>query len=267
MIFSDMDGTLLKNEGISPKNKDAILRAKEEHGVEFVLCTGRGFFGVKSQLRDLGLDGKKGFAICQNGSTIYDLERMETIIRRSFSPKLMVSVSELADEMKLETYYYDNLIFMAQRETDHIRRYMKAMRTDVRYLTDPGSYDGEFTKCLISGPRESLNRLRAEISHLEETELDVFFSGSSYMELVKKGVNKGNAMAEIAEKVGVGLHEVIAVGDSDNDLSMIQRAGLGVAVANADEAVKRAAKYVTENSCETDAVAEMIHKFILNPSF
>ena len=70
-------------------------------------------------------------------------------------------------------------------------------------------------------------------------------------------------MQETAEKAGVPLGEVIAIGDSENDLSMIQAAGLGVAVANAQEHVKAAADYVTETTCEQDAVADVIERFVL----
>ena len=264
MIFSDMDGTLLSNDfEISSANKDAIRQAKEK-GVGFVLCTGRGFFGVKKHAELLELTGQKGaYAICQNGSTVYDLENLELSARQSFAPSIMDPISRSARKMELETYYYDNLLFMAESETQRIRDYCRVMNTKMRLLPKPEEYEGEFTKCLVCGPREKLLQLRSEMAHLEEGDLDCYFSGPMFMEYVKKGVSKGNAMELMAKNAGISLDQVIAIGDSDNDISMIRRAGMGVAVANADETVKRVADYVTTTRCDQNAVAEVIRKFIL----
>ena len=89
MVFSDLDGTLLwKGVRISVENQRAIRRAVDK-GVEFVICTGRGVFGVEQFLKELELIGKDGYVICQNGATIYDLRDMSMAIRKSFSPAIV----------------------------------------------------------------------------------------------------------------------------------------------------------------------------------
>lgn len=264
MVFSDMDGTLLHNgTEISVENLSAIQKAVDK-GVEFVLCTGRGVFGVERYLEELGLRGRKGYAICQNGATVYDLQTMQPTIRRSFPPEWFVEIAKTARELELELYYYDDRNFMTERPTKQVQKYCKVMRTEMRILENPMDYDGKFTKCLASGPREKLAQLREQVQPLLEGRLDTFFSSEIYLEFVRQGVNKGNALAETAEKAGVALTDVIAIGDSDNDRSMLLRAGLGVAVRNAEEDVKAIADYVTERSCEENAVAEVLEKFILS---
>ena len=254
MVFSDMDGTLLRNgTEISVENLTAIRKAVDK-GVEFVLCTGRGVFGVERYLEELGLLGRKGYAICQNGATVYDLQTMQPAIRRSFPPEWFAEIAKAARELGLELYYYDDRRFMTERPTKQVQKYCKVMRTEMGILENPLDYDGEFTKCLASGPREKLTQLREQVRHVCEI----------YLEFVRQGVNKGNALADTAEKAGVPLSEVIAIGDSDNDRSMILRAGLGVAVQNAEKDVKAIADYITERNCEQNAVAEVIEKFILS---
>lgn len=263
MVFSDMDGTLLRNgTEISVENSAAIRKAVDK-GVEFVLCTGRGMFGVERFLKELGLMGRKGYAICQNGATVYDLQTMEVAVRRSFPPEWFAEPARIAREMGLELYYYDDRRFMTERPTKQVEKYCRVMRTEMGILNDPMEYDGEFTKCLASGPRERLAAFRERVCPMLEGRLDTFYSSEVYLEFVRKGVNKGSALADTAEKAGVALADVIAVGDSDNDRSMILRAGLGVAVRNAEEDVKADADYVTERSCEENAIAEVIEKFIL----
>lgn len=263
MIFSDMDGTLLKNDiEISVKNKEAILKAVAK-GVDFVLCTGRGVFGVEGTLKELGLIGRKGYVICQNGGAVYDLTDMSLLIRRSFSPRIYAPFATMARGLGLELYYYDDRKFMTETVTARAEKYCEIMGTDMMIMEDPSTYKGEFTKCLLTGKKEDLLLVQAEIKRFAGEELEVFFSSDIFMEVVKKGVSKGNSLEETAEKAGVSVDEVIAIGDSDNDLSMILRAGLGVAVANAEQAIKDAADYITQSRCEEDAVAEVIEKFIL----
>lgn len=263
MIFSDMDGTLLKSVSeISEKNINTIKKAVD-NGTEFIICTGRGVYGVERFLEQLQLIGREGYVICQNGAAVYNLQNMELVLRHNFSAKDLRPVIECARKKDIEIYLYDDRTFLAEAETERTRKYCRVMGADMRILPDGLSYEGYFTKCLLSASHEKLQELRQEVEPLVKDKLNMFYSSSTYLEFVKKGVNKGHALEETAEKAGVPLSEVIAIGDSDNDLPMIQAAGLGVAVANAAEHVKQAADFVTHGTCEEDAVAEVIEKFIL----
>lgn len=263
MLFSDMDGTLLKNDvEVSEKNKIAIQKAVKK-GVQFVICTGRGVFGVERYLEELNLIGKEGFVICQNGGAVYDLKDMSLAIRESFSPKVFAPIVHFARKLDLELYYYDDRIFMAETESERVKKYCKVMGSNVKIMKEPLFHEGEFTKCLITGEREKLLLVQKLVNEIAGNELDCFFSSKIFMEVVKKGVSKGNIMEETAKKARIPIQEVIAVGDSDNDISMIKKAGLGIAVANAEPEVKEIADFVTKNRCEQDAIAEIIEKFIL----
>ncbi len=263
MIFSDMDGTLLKNDTeVSEKNNIAIQKAVKK-GTQFVICTGRGVFGVERYLKQLNLIGKEGYAICQNGGAVYDLRDMSLAIRESFSPKTYAPIAGFARELGLELYYYDDRKFIAETETDRVKQYCKVMGSGVQVMKEPLKYQGEFTKSLITGKKEKLLLVQKMVQETAGDELDCFFSSKIFMEVVKKGVSKGNIMEETAKKAGVSLKNIIAIGDSHNDISMIKKAGLGIAVANAEPEVKEIADYITENRCEQDAVAEIIEKFVL----
>ncbi len=263
MVFSDMDGTLLY-EGIrlSVENTAAIRKAVDK-GVDFVICTGRGVFGVERFLEELGLIGKKGYVICQNGAALYDLKDMRLVQKKAFSPAKMLPVAKLARELGLEMFYYDDRNFMVETVTDMVKEYVKMMGTDLWVLQEPTDYDGEFTKCLVSGRKEVLMELREKIRPYLGEELHTFFSSDIYMEIVRTDVSKGDALEAAAKEAGVALADTIAIGDSENDLSMIERAGLGVAMQNGEAVVKAAADYVTERTCEEDGVAEVLEKFVL----
>ena len=263
MVFSDMDGTLLKSASeLSEKNIEMVGKAVDQ-GVEFVICTGRGVYGVERFLEKLNLLGRPGYVICQNGAAVYNLENMEMVLKHSFSSDDLRPVVEIAREEGVEVYLYDDRTFVAEKVTPQVEAYCRVMHADMRILPEGLEYEGYFTKCLLSGSYEQLDTVRKKVEPLIAGKLNHFFSGPQYLEFVKTGVSKGRALQETAEKAGVPLAEVIAIGDSENDLSMIQAAGLGVAVANAQEHVKAAADYVTETTCEQDAVADVLQRFVL----
>ena len=263
MVFSDMDGTLLhKGIRLSVENKEAIRRTVDK-GVDFVICTGRAVFGVERFLEELGLIGKKGYVICQNGAALYALKDMRLVQKKAFSPEKMLPVAKLARELGLEMFYYDDRNFMVETVTDMVREYAQMMGTELRVVQEPTDYKGEFTKCLVSGKKEVLMQLREKIRPYLGEELHTFFSSDIYMEIVRCDVSKGDALEAAAKEAGVALADTIAIGDSENDLSMILRAGLGVAMHNGDEIVKAAAGYVTERNCEENGVAEVLEKFVL----
>ena len=138
MVFSDMDGTLLwKGLHISVENKAAIQKAVDK-GIDFVICTGRGVFGVEPHLRELDLIGKKGYVICQNGAAIYDLKNMEMVLKQSFSPALVAPVSAFARGFgEIELFYYDNRNFMCEKLTPVVEKYCQVMKTSPRVVNDP----------------------------------------------------------------------------------------------------------------------------------
>lgn len=176
---------------------------------------------------------------------------------------LVQPIAERARALGLELFYYDDRNFMIEKLTDEVKSYCWMMQANPRILQEPTDYAGEFTKCLISGERKNLSALKRYVEKTAGDIFDLFYSSETYLELVKKGVSKGNALAATAQEANVPLAETIAIGDSDNDLSMILQAGLGVAMKNGEAHVKAAADYITERSCEENGVAEVIEKFIL----
>jgi hydroxymethylpyrimidine pyrophosphatase-like HAD family hydrolase len=94
-------------------------------------------------------------------------------------------------------------------------------------------------------------------------EIGLFTSKPYFLEIMPRGVNKGSALAIVAERLGIGREAVMAVGDSMNDEAMIRWAGVGVAMRNGDERLKRVAGLVTASSNDEDGVADLIESYIL----
>ena len=109
-------------------------------------------------------------------------------------------------------------------------------------------------KCLIVGNPEPLSTLEKKMKKALEGKMNVFRSEPFFLELVPNGIDKARSLAVLLDELGMAREEMIAIGDGFNDLSMIQFAGLGVAMANAQEVVRQAADYITLSN-EEDGVA------------
>jgi len=264
MVFSDMDGTLLwKGVRLSVENSEAIRKAVDK-GVDFVLCTGRGVFGVEKYLKELDLMGKKGYVVCQNGATIYDLRDMKLALKQGFSTEMIKPVTDYARSLGVEMFYYDDRTFLVEKMTKTVEDYMEMMRAEPRIVSGPTDYENdEITKCLFTAEPEVLEKVRLFAVDLLGDNINIFFSSPVYMEFASPVVSKGSALEATAKLAGVDLKDTIAIGDGNNDIPMIQKAGLGVAMKNGIDQIKAEADYVTERTAEENGVAEVLEKFVL----
>lgn len=258
-----MDHTLLNHKlEISSGNKVAILKAMEQ-GIIFVICTGRGVFGVDKYLKELDLLGKEGYVICQDGGTVYRLKDSSLMREISFSAKDCHEVMDAAHHYGIDIQMYYDRILMAERVTERVSHYMKIMETDIIIVPDATKYQGKLTKMLLNGPREKLEKIKTMVEQGLKGKLNIFFSNTEFLEVTAIGATKGIAMLTLAKELGIAREEIIAIGDGENDISMLEEAGMGIAVANAVEIAKKAADIVTKATCDEDAIKEVIERFLL----
>ena len=97
-------------------------------------------------------------------------------------------------------------------------------------------------------------------------EIDMFLSSGRYMEINPKGINKGYALKWLCNYLNIDIKESIAIGDNYNDIAMIKEAGLGACVSSSEDDIKKISNYICKKDYFEGAVAEVIDKFILNPS-
>lgn len=264
MIMSDMDGTLLEDaRTLSQENITAIGQAIEK-GVIFVIATGRSVMGVTPYLKKLNLEGNKGFVVCQNGGVIYNLKDMSINKKYNFTKEDFQNTNDFATALNdIELFFYDDSDLIVVKETPEVEDYCNVMGIKPIITDKPLEYPHGFTKVVIHGSHEDLLKIQENLRSNPNSGLECFFSNDRYLEFTKKGVNKGVAMEFVAEQMGYKLEEVIAIGDSENDISMISKAGLGVAMGNSMDIVKDSADVVLDKDCVNHGVADMIKRFVL----
>ncbi len=272
IVFLDMDGTLLDSEKrLSPENRAALEQAAEK-GVLIVPATGRLYNGLPDEVRRLPF---VRYALCVNGAQVYDSLTGRTLHRAEIPLPLAMRVFRRLEELPviydcyLDGQSYISAAFYAQIDqyitNGPINRMVKSVRTPVDdflgYLTQRGQSLQKIV--MFFQDRDMPARARAlESLPREFPEFAVTTAIYNNIEMNIAAAHKGAALAGLCRALGIGLDQAMAIGDGTNDLTMIQTAGIGVAMANADPAVLAAADYVT-GSCDEHGVADAIRRFCL----
>lgn len=279
MIALDMDGTLLTSEQkISPRTEKAIKHALEE-GVQVVVATGRAFYEAHAAIERYELNLPY---ICLNGAQVRN-EQHEVISTSSLNRNL---IDEISDVFKAEDVFYqvytDRAIYSTDLERDIemflelsrqsggdvneelIRRRMEE-RIARKSMIEIDDYKEIFNRedevvLKFLGTSSSKAKLVRAKNYLYEIgNLAVSASSAGNIELTHETAQKGIALENMAEILEVDMKEVVAVGDNLNDISMLKRAGVPVAMGNASAEVKAIADVVTETNQE-DGVAKVIER-------
>ena len=259
LLVADIDGTIVTSRReITPGVLDAV-RAARARGVRVLLATGRIWMSAEPYIRRIGADAP---AILYNGGLVYDFERNEEWRRVHLDYAHARAVLEILrgfPDVQPHLYVGDRVYAGTANEiTDRYRRKDGLRVEEVGDLIEFLPRDP--MKILIIGARPNLERVAAEI-RAHPMPINTVFSEETYFEILPTGSSKGVALRFVAERLGVPLPAVVAVGDNLNDLEMIQTAGLGVAMGNAPEALREAAGYVAPTNDE-EGVRDVIERFI-----
>ncbi|WP_188205299.1 sugar-phosphatase [Desemzia incerta] len=265
LIAIDIDGTLLTPEKIiSERVKETLLKAKEA-GIKIVLSTGRPLPGATDYLTALELTNKGDYAITYNGALVQDTHSGEVLANHTLDINDFHRIEEMSRKVGVhyhtttqDAMYTSNkdisaytvreamlvnmpLKFRTVEEMDESIAISKMMMIDEPAVLDEG---------IKQLPKEFLDRYT------------VLRSEPFYLEILNPSASKGQALKSLIDILGLTPDEVMAIGDNENDLDMIQFAGMGVAMGNAVPIVKENATYITDTNAN-DGVATVIEKFAL----
>ncbi|WP_297207061.1 Cof-type HAD-IIB family hydrolase [uncultured Brachyspira sp.] len=252
LIATDLDGTLLNsNKEISDYNKKILFELMYNHNVELILSSGRPFEGLKSYKELLKINN---YSIIFNGASIVD-NNENIVYRKTLDENISKTIIELSKDYNVCIHVYDNGKYIVSKENFYIKSYVQIEKTvNVLYGLNNVS-DYRFDKMLILGEREILNELKQKID--SKMDINSCFSGEKFLEIISKEANKGNALKWICENKGISIENAAAFGDNFNDIEMIEYAGIGVAMGNAEENVKQKANYIALSNDE-DGVGKFL---------
>lgn len=268
IFFTDIDSTLIPYCGtISSRTHDAVLRMLA-NGNKFVLSSGRSINSMMSVVDRCGLMLNNCYAICYNGAQFIDIMSGKRYFNFTIKKEYTDMVVSEARRSGFSILMYEDNGVVAETQSEYIINRYKKQGVGFRLADLMMDMNVNRLKMVISADGEAANRelkaFRQKVLTKAGDVLDLYFSSDTYLEVVVKGVNKGSALKMVCNYLGYDISSSVAAGDEENDLEMIQAAGVGCAVANAVPRVKAAATFVTQNDCEHDGIIEIIDKFVIS---
>lgn len=271
LVAIDCDNTLIKHNGEIHKDNIKAINMLLEKGVKVVIATGRNDILVKDYMDEAGF--KEEVVIGCNGASIRDLKD-NSIIQLNYIPKdtmkKMIDIC-LENDIKAKIYtLYESYSTSEENAEDELKyiltHYTKQLTVSLEYKYEKDLYNlidkKEFLKMVIlEEDREKLLNIQSQFRKLED--INAVVSAKNCLDIMKKGVSKGSALKDYANMLGIKQEEIVAIGDSENDLEMLNFANFSVAMGNADDFVKNACDMVTLTNDE-GGVAYAINKIFGN---
>lgn len=266
IIALDLDGTLTNSEkNITPRTFDALMKAQRE-GVRLVLASGRPTFGIAALANQLQLADYGGYVLSYNGGRIIDWCEKTVIFSQVVDQKLVPILYDFAEKAQLPIVtYLPEAILASKNEGEYLAEEARINGMPVvvaqNFVEEAMQIEGGSTKFLIPGEPELLIQLESEMKAALSEQMEVFRSAPFFLELPPKGIDKSQSLQRLLTHLGLERESLMAFGDGFNDLSMIQFAGQGVAMANAVEEVKSIADFVTTSN-EEDGIAQALEQLL-----
>lgn len=268
VLFLDMDGTTLDDDKqLSEANLDALCRAVKA-GHEVVITTGRTHSSAGYLREHYGLDriGCR-YMIVYNGAAILDCETGKLLYSKTIPVEYAARMIDAAREEGVYLHSCTEKKVLTERDDENLAVYLKRTSMEAEIVPDlKKAVDRPPYKLLAVEVRDPdrLLAFKQNQSSWIKGKVDMYFSCREYLEVVPEGVSKGAALQMFCKMREIPIEHTIAAGDEGNDLSMLRAAGIGCAVANAQEEVKKTADYVTEQDNNHSAVAKIVERFLLN---
>ena len=265
LLVLDVDGTLLTDEGLISKRTLAALRKAQQTGVVIVLASGRPLHGLLPLAEKLDLDKYGGYLLAYNGAQIVDMKAKENLLAKSIEKEVFPFIEKEANKHGVAMFTYtDAEVITNDQSNPYIQKEARINGMELKeYRPLAAAIDFNPRKCiLVNDDLAEIKRLEQEFSMRLDGVMNVFRTEPYFLEIVPELIDKANALGFLLEALNMNRAKSLVIGNGVADYSMIQMAGLGVAMGNATDSVKRCADFVTTSNNE-DGIALVVEEHIL----
>ena len=265
LLVLDVDGTLVNSKKeLSVQTLTTLLKIQHA-GIRIALASGRSPYGLRHLVDKLEMKKWGGYILPYNGTQIVNTGNDEVLFEKRIDPAMLPYLEKKAQKngFSIFTYHQDQLI-TTDPDNEHIRNEAALNGMEIVAVENlSAAVDFSPSKCvLVSDNEAALVAQKDQWRKRLAGTLDVYRSESFFLEVVPPFVDKGNTLGVLIEKLGITTEEVMAIGDGRRDFSMLQLAGLGIAMGNAQDSIKACADYTTESN-DNEGVAIAVQKFII----
>ena len=264
ILVLDIDGTLTNSRKEISDKTLASIRKIQERGHKVVLASGRPTPGVLPLADKLKLSEYDGYILSFNGAKIINCKTNETIYQKVLPGDIISQLHAAALENDVGIISYEsNCIITDSKIDEFMETEARINGISIKKVDNFPSYiNFDVNKCLMTGPGNKLEKVEIIMKEKFGRRISVYRSEPFFLELMPLNIDKAYSLGKLLEYLGLSKEQMISCGDGFNDLSMIQYAGMGVAMANAQDVVKKAADYITLSNDE-DGIAHVIKEFML----
>ncbi|MCR5669949.1 MAG: Cof-type HAD-IIB family hydrolase [Butyrivibrio sp.] len=265
IFFFDLDGTLLTSEKKITSRTLKALKAFTDAGNFFCINTGRAIDSALCVYNELKLDFKGSFLCGSNGTEIYSVDEGKYVYKTGVPLQLVPKILDLAEEYDVHCHTYNEDHIVSRHDNECMKYYRRVIKTPLLITND-------VLKDVTSPPskmiaielhdHEKQERFRKALAEMVGDKLTLLYSNPYYMEIFPSDAGKGSAVKRLADILGVDIKDTFAAGDEQNDISMIEAAGCGIAMKNATDIVKKIADVITTEDNDHDGLAPFIEKAI-----
>lgn len=265
LLVLDIDGTLTNSHKKITLFTKKTLYKLQKNGVKIALASGRPTYGIMPVAKELELDQFGGYIISFNGGRIVDCSNGKVLYEKTMPVHMIHKLYKLSKENKVPIVTYQDQ-YLITEDPDHI--YVKhesaINQMEIKKVNSfPDYVDFPVTKCLMAEEGEYLAKVESKVKAAIGDELSIYRSEPFFLEIMPRNIDKSISLRALSKYRNISNEEMVACGDGFNDRSMIQYAGLGVAMENAQDIVKQAADYIAPTNDE-DGVAFVVNQFMLN---
>ena len=264
LLFTDMDGTLLNDKSEIDSTTKEALDKMTARGHHLILSSGRPLPSILEVRAKHGIEYPNMLIISNNGALVYDCDTASNIlIHRLELPDIRFIVGE-AKKRGLHIHAYTDKEIVSHGMNDELRFYTSRIHLPVKCVESiPDSLEqGSFKlQCIHLTDRSKLEDFREHLLPHLGGRVQIIFSNDQYLEILPAAAGKGSALLFVEQYLHVPHSHTFAVGDAENDLSMLKAAGTGIAMVNATDVVKEVAEIVTTRDNNHNGLVEIIDKY------
>lgn len=265
ILVLDIDGTLTNSEKkITDATREAILKI-QRMGHIVVLASGRPTPGIIPVAKQLQLEEYGGYILAFNGAKVIECETGKIIYQNTLPRDMIPQLYEMAIKEKTGLISYNETSVVVGTELDRfIELEARINQMPMEQVDDfVGYINYDVNKCLMTAEDTHLAKVEIKMKEKFGTRINVYRSEEFFLELVPMNVDKAYSLGKLLEYLSLKRENMVCCGDGYNDITMIEYAGLGVAMENAQDKVKEVADYITSSNNE-DGIVRVIDQFFIS---
>ncbi|WP_034868371.1 Cof-type HAD-IIB family hydrolase [Clostridium lundense] len=260
LVALDIDGTLLDKEHLLRDGVIDTIKKVQEKGIKTVLVSGRDFRALKPFLRELNI---QDLIIGMNGCKVYN-NKGEVVFSEALEPSIGKEIIRLCEkEHKFNILFINGNTYVSESNNYLGYEYYTGSCIEVGKLSDFYKNNMDLDKIIVVDEHQKLLKIKEVLEESLLENINIEFTLPMFLEIFSKKVNKGLMLERVAKYYNIDREEILAIGDWDNDIPMIDYAGLGIAMGNASENLKKRASFITKTN-EEEGAAYALKKFILS---